>query len=260
MRIASARPVEHLDELNCARQNGTPKICCKIRPRAPYQWIKRSIMNQSVEQTKNSPVQSTELLAPHAVEQVVPLSGSETSELNRCEGVLRLGLNTFFEVGNALLTIRDLHLYRQTHSTFESYCQERWAIGRKHAWRLIGAAERLNLLPAAEVLRRPINEFQVRPFLKLKPEAFPMAWEQVIKRAKDGKVTPTLIRTLITEISPQGKDKAQVKNARQAKAPSKSTLGHMLMLLEEAKKRIEKGESELALATLVKIESLLFRP
>src|SRR5215831_14066397 len=90
----------------------------------PYDWIKRSFMSQSVEETKNCPVQGTELVAPHPVELVAPLSDSETKELNRCEEVLRLGLGTFFEVGNALLTIRDLRLYRQTHPNFESYCHE----------------------------------------------------------------------------------------------------------------------------------------
>ncbi len=40
-------------------------------------------------------------------------------------------VQTFYEVGNALLQIRDERLYRQTHSTFEEYCREKWSKNHK---------------------------------------------------------------------------------------------------------------------------------
>jgi hypothetical protein len=126
------------------------------------------------------------------------LTKQEMIELERCENVLQRGLDTFFEVGNALLTIRDGRLYRANYHTFASYCRERWGIGRAYAWRIIAAAGRVKLLPADGVIPRPTSEYQVRPFLKLEPGAFPQAWERAVSRATGGKVTPALVRSLIS--------------------------------------------------------------
>ncbi|NJL33925.1 MAG: hypothetical protein HC893_08770 [Chloroflexaceae bacterium] len=52
-------------------------------------------------------------------------------ELERCEQIIERGLKTFFEVGAALVRVRDLKLYRVEHRTFEAYCQERWGIERR---------------------------------------------------------------------------------------------------------------------------------
>jgi hypothetical protein len=63
----------------------------------------------------------------------------------RAKGFSNGGLAAFFEVGNALVRIRENKLYRATHLTFDRYCQESWNIGRSYAWRVMGVAERLNL-------------------------------------------------------------------------------------------------------------------
>jgi hypothetical protein len=133
-----------------------------------------------------------------------PLTKQELIELERCEKVLQRGLNTFFEVGNALLTIRDGRLYRANYPTFASYCRERWGIDRTYAWRIIGATERLRMLPADGVIPRPTNEFQVRPFLTLAPRVFPRVWKQAIKRANGGRITAALVRSLLSELHPNG--------------------------------------------------------
>ena len=48
-------------------------------------------------------------------------------------------METFVEVGRALLEILYERLYRDTRGTFEEYCQERWQINRRYANRLIEA-------------------------------------------------------------------------------------------------------------------------
>jgi hypothetical protein len=190
---------------------------------------------------------------------VAPLTETDKNQLRACEGVLQKGLSTFFEVGNALLTIREKRLYGATHPTFENYCRERWGIGRSYAWRVISAAERLNLLPPDDSLPKPASEFQMRPFLKLEPEEFPKVWEQVAKRARDGKVTPTLVRAVISELPPgRVRPVAAARKSKPGKSRSKIPLGQILVLLQEAKRRVEKGEVELALAALDRIESVLF--
>src|SRR5690349_2854151 len=124
----------------------------------------------------------------------VPLTANEGERLKECEATLTKGLGTFFEVGSALVMIRDERLYRCTHQTFEAYCRDRWGIGRSYAWRVIGAAERLKLLPADSSLPKPANEFQIRPLLKLGPEQFLLVWEKAAVRANGGRITSDLVQ------------------------------------------------------------------
>ena len=63
-----------------------------------------------------------------------------TVNLADLERVIERGLETFIEVGDALTQIRDRKLYRETHSTFESYTEERWGLKRTRAYELMQAA------------------------------------------------------------------------------------------------------------------------
>lgn len=72
--------------------------------------------------------------------ETVALTAVEATTLDDLEGVIEKGLSGFVEVGTALSRIRDGKLYRETHSTFDDYCRERWSISRAHAYRQIEAA------------------------------------------------------------------------------------------------------------------------
>lgn len=187
------------------------------------------------------------------------LSASEKDEMRECETVLREGLATFFEVGSALLIIRDKQLYRATHSTFDLYCRERWGIGRSYAWRVIGAAERLKLLPSDELTARPINEFQIRPFLKLEACEFPTAWRKALARSKNGKITSKLLAEVVQELGAGNRPRRRERNQKaSSRSGSSVSFGRVLALLQEARQRILKGETEEACATIDAIESALF--
>lgn len=195
----------------------------------------------------------------NGADRALSLTQRDRSEFVQCEGIIGRGLSTFFEVGSALLTIREKRLYRGAHQTFEMYCRERWGIGRSYAWRLIGAAERLNLLPAGEGLIRPLNEFQIRPFLKLAPEAFPQAWQNVTERAKDGKVTLSMVQGVICELSSNGTCRTPpARKAKRSKPINGVQLGQILALIQEARRNVDKHDSEKVLAALQNIEDLLF--
>jgi hypothetical protein len=200
-----------------------------------------------------------------ALAKIIPLEGqakslsdAEEKQLRQCEEVLREGLETFFEVGGALLTIRDNHLYRVTHRTFENYCRERWGIGRSYASRVIGAAERVSLLPADGPVPRPSNEFQIRPFLKLQPRDFPKAWSESISRARGGKVTPQVAASVIGELCPSKKRRESRAKGRLKGADAKLPLGKLLAVLQRAKRHIEKTELTEAAAALEDLETILF--
>lgn len=69
------------------------------------------------------------------------LTKIEETELNRCERVISDGMRTFYDVGNALRTIRDKRLYRATYETFEAYCEKVHGWVRSRAYQLIAATE-----------------------------------------------------------------------------------------------------------------------
>jgi hypothetical protein len=69
------------------------------------------------------------------------LTTTESSNLQSCERVIEKGLNTFREVGQALIEIRDSKLYRSAHATFADYCEKRWGFSDSRARQLISAAK-----------------------------------------------------------------------------------------------------------------------
>ena len=198
----------------------------------------RGTLDQTRETTPRKQAVALRVVASEPSELGEALTASERGELAECEGILERGLGTFFEVGHALLRIRDSWLYRATHSSFERYCQERWNLGRSYACRVIGAAERLKLLPSDDRLPRPANEFQMRPFLKLAPEEFPGAWKRALKTAKEGKVTTRVVQAVIRELLPGEQDQVGVgKQGKRCKSKEKLPLAQVLLLLTEEKRQ-----------------------
>ena len=56
------------------------------------------------------------------------LTPVEVDNLDQLEAIIRPGRDTYAEVGDALAEIRDRHLYRDSHPTFEAYVRERWGV------------------------------------------------------------------------------------------------------------------------------------
>jgi hypothetical protein len=96
--------------------------------------------------------------------------------------VIERGLQTFNEVGGALLAIRDSRLYRDGYDTFEDYCRERWQMERRHAYRLIEAAQVVENVSHGTQMP-PSNERQARPLTELEPEAQRIVWQVVQQTA-----------------------------------------------------------------------------
>lgn len=125
------------------------------------------------------------------------LNIEETNELERCEVVIKQGLDTFVEVGQALLTIRDKRLYRASFRTFEEYCGERWGMGRRYTNQIIAAAEVVtNLGAMAPIL--PQTERQTRPLATLAPDLQREAWNEVVQKseATGQPITATAVKTV----------------------------------------------------------------
>lgn len=74
------------------------------------------------------------------------LIAQEQDMLLRCEAALENLRFAFWAAGKALQIIRDTRLYRESHDTFEAYCQDQWDITPQYAGKLIRSwriAERL---------------------------------------------------------------------------------------------------------------------
>lgn len=107
------------------------------------------------------------------------LNIEESHELKRCEIVIKQGLKTFIEVGEALFIIRDKRLYRNEFKTFEDYCQQKWSMPRRHVNRIIAASETIiNLGPIGPIL--PELESQVRPLVGLEKDVQIAVWNDVV--------------------------------------------------------------------------------
>ena len=131
------------------------------------------------------------------IEVLEELTPDEEKERHRLEWKVE---RAFYEAGSALRLLRDKRLYRSTHRTFESYCQERFGYTRRRPYQLIEAAivfenlctigtQSTELDDSSPINRKilPTNERQVRDLIKLSPPVQREVWQQAVVAA-DGKV------------------------------------------------------------------------
>ena len=124
------------------------------------------------------------------------LSVNEVDRLCRCEEVIEEHLQTFVDVGLALLEIRDSKLYRQYFETFEDYCQKRWKMTVGRAKQLISSVKVIsNLKSGTDTIVSPTHESQVRPLAPLSKEEQKEAWTE----ATNGDEHPTAAK--VTKIA-----------------------------------------------------------
>ena len=138
------------------------------------------------------------------------LNIEESHELERCEVVIKQGLNTFIEVGQALMTIKEKRLYRINFKTFEDYCIERWAISKPRAYQLIEAANvMIGLSTIVDVL--PQTESQTRPLTSLEPEIQKEVWKEVVETHGE-KITAAKVQSVVNNWKPVNQEIKEVKN------------------------------------------------
>lgn len=133
--------------------------------------------------------------------EVATLDTAEAKALAKHESTIQRGLSTFYEVGAALLAIRDGKLYRSSHRRFEDYCQERWKMTRMRASQLIEAAETARNVNHG--LQKPTSERQLRPLAKLPKEDRAEVWEKVVESAPivngEPKITAKHVEKIVAE-------------------------------------------------------------
>lgn len=137
------------------------------------------------------------------------------SRLEELEGVINRNLQSFYEVGRALMEIRDNELYKLKngggYGTFEAYCQDTWNFSRSHAYRFIDSVKVIeNLSPTGD---KPISERQTRPLAKLEPEQQKEVWQKAVETEPDGKVTAAHVAVVVKEFTGEKENVCQDSDA-----------------------------------------------
>jgi hypothetical protein len=153
------------------------------------------------------------------------LNIDERNELERCEVVIRQGLETFIEVGQALMTIRDKRLYRIEFGTFEDYCRDKWGMPRNYANKLIAASEVVANLEMGTMV--PKSERQARPLTSLEPEIQREAWKEVVHQSQEtGKpITAATVQQVANTFKQVKQEYREVKEAQRTEQLVKKTEG-----------------------------------
>lgn len=147
------------------------------------------------------------------------LSIEEQNAFERCEVVIKQGLETFIEVGQALMEIRDNRYYRLEYRTFEDYCRGKWNFARQTAYQYISAANVIDNVRHGGQDVLPASERQARPLTKLEPEIQQQAWAEVVDRHKEApeQITAKEVEQVANEWKPYSDE---LKQAKQDNQPS----------------------------------------
>lgn len=139
------------------------------------------------------------------------LTLAEAERLTDLESVIERGLETFMEIGRALLEIRDTKLYRRDYKTFEDYCRGRWQMSARQCYRLIDSVQVVtniqNVTPGSHsesektAFELPNNEKVVRSLVDLSPEQQQAVWTEACKEA-NGHPTAEQVKAIAAELVP----------------------------------------------------------
>ena len=126
-----------------------------------------------------------------------------TVELEQLENVIKQNIGAFYEVGRALMEIRDRGLYKDAlgYDTFEAYCKDRWDFQRTYAYHLIASVKVVDTVSSLDDIQKPTNQLQTRPLEKLSSDQQRTAWQKAVETAPEGKVTAAHVSRVVKEIT-----------------------------------------------------------
>lgn len=146
------------------------------------------------------------VIAPHVAPVVLPgtsnLSTTERKKLRALEERIGTGIRSFLDVGTALLEIRDARLYRESHTSFEAYCREKWDLERARAYQFMDAAGTIAALPdgSQSLIHNEAQARALAPILRERGVAGVQAvLDQVTERGVP--ITAPLIRRVANEVA-----------------------------------------------------------
>ena len=149
------------------------------------------------------------------IERIDAVTGEILPSLAECEATIERGVRSYIEAGEALRTIRDSRLYRETFATFEDYCRERWGWERRRAYQLIEAADVVqNIAQLGAPV--PANDAQARELTGLPAETAAQIMRTAVETGQN--VTARIIRETRVQIT---QPKETQKETPMTAAPSR---------------------------------------
>lgn len=114
-----------------------------------------------------------------------------------------------WEMAEALKEIREDELWKETHETWTTYCEDRWGIKAEWARVTISALEvRAQLADPNSSRGGPAHVKQASELARVPKEDRPKVWRDAVERAeKDGKAEPSLHRHVTPAIKEYQKEK-----------------------------------------------------
>jgi len=131
------------------------------------------------------------------------LSPAELRTREQLVATVKDGLKTFMLVGAALTRLRDERLYRNTHATFEKFCQSEFGMTRGNAYRLIRSVDVVQSLDAEALgVSEPKKEYHARLLSVIEdPAKRSVAWSEAVSLAGTSKVGSRHVKQAITKIT-----------------------------------------------------------
>jgi hypothetical protein len=125
------------------------------------------------------------------------LTAPESERYQACNAIIANGIRIWYQVGEALLAVRDERLYRAEYPTFEAYLTQKWELKQSRAYQLMDAAQVVRNLESSTIVELPANESQARELTSLEPEAQRLGWQIVEDTAPDGKITAAHVKSVV---------------------------------------------------------------
>ena len=138
-----------------------------------------------------------------------PLTNDERAELETCLQVVRRGLGSFLEAGEALHRIRDKQLYRQNYPSFEAFAVGEFNLTARRLHQLIESFEIARTMKlVSPSLPTPAMEAAVRPLAGLPAALQVEAFTEAVQAAGGESPSPKQVRESAARRKPASKVKA----------------------------------------------------
>lgn len=137
------------------------------------------------------------------------LTAAERAELETCLQVVRRGLGSFLEAGEALHRIKTKQLYRQSHATFEAFAVAEFNLTGRRLSQLVESFEIVRTMKlVSPSLPTPAIEAVVRPLASLPADVQLEAYEEAVEAAGGESPTPRQVKAAASKRKPAAKVKA----------------------------------------------------
>lgn len=135
------------------------------------------------------------------------LTAVQSARKTELETIIKNGVQSFREVGEALAEVKASGLYRDEYGTFEDYCRDKWNLSRSRGYQLIEAANIARNV--SKILDIP-TDTAAREFVKASPKDQKKAARAIAKSGK--RATAKNVKAAVEKVTPKREPKWESKH------------------------------------------------